>query len=347
MEKMRAWFAYGHEKMELQETDMPQPGAGEVLVKVRAIGICGSDLHFYQEGRIGQFIVNEPIILGHECSGDIVQVGEGISKSRIGERVVIEPGIPCFHCHACKTGRYNFCEHMKFMGTPPTDGCMCEYVKWPAELTYKMPDNMSYELGAMVEPFVVGLQAMRNTGIDIGDSAVVIGTGPIAMMTVQALKLRGAGRIIVIGRTPWKLELAKKMGADYLINSTQTEDVRKAVLNLTDGLGGAYVFEAVGTDKTFWQTTELVRDGGTVCLLGLMAHDNTPMPMASVVMHGIKFVPVIRYANLFAEAIELINLGRADIMPVLKDVVKFEDSQDAYQKAVHDKKNVMKTVIMV
>ena len=346
METMRAWLAYGQEKMELKEVPMPVPGPSDVLVKIKAVGICGSDMHFYKEGRIGQFIVNEPIILGHECAGEIVAKGPNVKGRSIGEHVVVEPGIPCFHCHDCKTGRYHFCNDMKFMGTPPTDGCLCEYVAWPAELVYPMPDSMSYQEGAMVEPFVVGLQAMRNSRIGFTDNAVVIGTGPIAMMTIHSLKVIGANKIICVGRNPLKLTLAKQMGATHLIDNTK-EDVKKRVKELTDGYGAMHVFEAVGSDKTFWQTTELVRDGGTVTLLGLMAHDNTPMPMASVVMHGISFVPVIRYSNLFAEAIELLEYKRANIMPMLSHTFDFEHSQEAFQKVAHDNKDVMKTMILL
>ena len=256
MEKMKAWLAYGHEKMELEEIPKPIPKAGEVLVKINTVGICGSDVHFYKEGRIGQFILDKPLILGHECSGDIVEVGPGVTKHKVGERVIIEPGIPCFHCHDCKTGRYNFCHEMKFMGTPPTDGCLCEYVAWPEELVYQMPEGMSYEEGALVEPFVVSLQAIRQSGIGFSDNAVVLGTGTIAMMMIQSLKTIGAGKIICIGRNPQKLELARKMGATHLINSKE-ENVRERVKELTDGLGAMYVYEAVGSDETFWQTTEL------------------------------------------------------------------------------------------
>lgn len=346
METMRAWMAYGQERMELKEVPMPVPGLGEVLVKIRAVGICGSDMHFYKEGRIGQFVVEEPIILGHECAGEIAGIGAGVEGRRIGERVVVEPGIPCFHCHDCKTGRYHFCNDMKFMGTPPTDGCLCEYVAWPAELVHRMPESMSYEEGAMVEPFVVGMQAMRNSRIGFTDDAVVIGTGPIAMMTIQSLKVIGANKIICVGRNPWKLELAGQMGATHLIDSKE-EDVKNRVKELTGGYGAMHVFEAVGSDETFWQTTELVRDGGTVTLLGLMAHDHTPMPMASVVMHGISFVPVIRYSNLFAEAIESLEYKRADIMPVLSHTFDFEQGQEAFQKVAHDNREVMKTIILM
>lgn len=344
MDKMKAWFAYGNEKMEMKEVPKPVPREGEVLVRIKAVGICGSDIHFYKEGRIGQFILDDSIILGHECSGEIVELGPGVTDKKVGDRVILEPGIPCFHCHDCKTGKYNFCHDMRFMGTPPTDGCLCEYVAWPGELVYEMPENMTYEEGALVEPFVVSLQALRQSKIGFSDNAVVIGTGPIAMMMVQSLRTVGAGKIICIGRNSDKLKLAQRMGATQIVNSRK-EDVRARVLELTDGLGAMYVYEAVGKDETFWQTTELVRDGGTVTLLGLMAHDHTPMPMASVVMHGIKFVPIIRYSNLFAEALTLLEYGRSEIMPVLSHTYDFAQSQEAFQKVVHDNKDVMKTVI--
>ena len=345
---MRAWYALGNEKMELREVPIPGVKPNEVLIRIRAVGICGSDVHFYKDGQIGpSFRMETPLILGHECAGEIVEVGANVKNHRVGERVVVEPGIPCRYCYACRTGRYNFCEHMQFMGTPPMDGCMCEYVAWPADLVYEMPDKMSYEEGALVEPFVVGLQALRNVRIGFSDNAVVIGNGPIALMTIQALKAMGAGTIICVGRTPMKLEMAKRMGATHLINIRECDNVTQRVKDLTDGLGAMYTFECVGSDATYAQSVELTRDGGTVGLVGLLVDDGTPMPMSTAVMRGISFVPMIRYTNLFAEALTLLKYGRAEILPIMTHTFKFEDGQAAYQKAVHGKADAEKIVIVL
>lgn len=343
---MKAWFAQGGESMELREVPIPQPKAGEVLVKIQAAGICGSDVHFYKDGRIGPFVLTEPLILGHECSGVIAELGSDVQGHRVGERVVIEPGIPCWRCNACRAGRYNFCRHMSFMGTPPGNGCMAEYVAWPQELVYEMPDSMRFEEGALIEPFVVGLQAVRNTGIGFSDNAVVIGDGPIALMTIHALKTIGAGMIICLGRTPMKLDMARQMGATHVFNVRECEDAEARVRAMTGGLGAMYAFECAGTDETYDQAQRLVRDGGTVCLIGLLVNDGTPMPMASSVMHGITYVPVIRYTNLFEEAMTLLKYRRSTILPVMTHRFPFKDANAAYHKAVHDRKDAEKIVVV-
>lgn len=343
---MRAWYALGAEKMELRNVSIPKVKETEVLIKIKAAGICGSDIHFYKDGQIGPYIMNEPLILGHECSGVIVEMGAKVEGHMIGEHVVVEPGVPCGRCHECRTGRYNFCDHMRFMGTPPDNGCMSEYVAWPADLVYKMPDEMSFEEGAMVEPFVVGLQSMRNAKIGFSDNAVVIGDGPIGLMTVQALKTISAGVIICIGRTEMKLALAKQMGATHVLNTREVRDIKACVQALTGGLGAMYVFECVGSDATYKQSEELVREGGTVCLIGLLVHDGTPMPMSSSVMRGITYVPMIRYTNLFEEAITLLTYKRSEILPIMTHTFRFADSAFAYQKAVHDRHDSEKIVIV-
>jgi len=342
---MNAWVLTDKKKMELQQRSVPAMRDREVLIKIKAMGICGSDLHFYEEGKIGPYVTNgNPLILGHECSGDVVAVGENCETLSVGDRVVVEPGIPCMNCDECRGGRYNFCHHMYFMGTPPADGCMCEYVAWPEFLTYKMPDEMTYQEGAMIEPFVVGLQAVRNSGIGFGDSAVVVGCGTIGLMTIHALKSVGVGRIVGLSRQPFKLEMALKMGATDAINALDGNSLQK-VRELTDGYGAMYGFEAAGAEETFYDIADYVRDGATITLLGLLIEDGTPMPMSSAVMRGLNYHTVIRYTNMFQRAMTMLKYKRSDILPVLTHQFDFLDAQAAFDQAICGDKRSIKVML--
>jgi L-iditol 2-dehydrogenase len=345
MANMRAWVVTGKEQMEMVTRPIPRPGDEEVLVRVNTMGICGSDVHFYKDGCIGSFVTDGPLVVGHEGAGDIAEVGANVTEFQPGDRVIIEPGKPCFSCPTCRSGRYHFCPSMQFMGTPPTDGCHAEYVAWPKTLVHKMPDTMPYTEGAIVEPFVVGLQGLQVSGVGFGDSAVVLGVGPIGLLMIQALRTAGSCPIIAVGRTAWKLDLAKKMGATHIVDTTIEKDPVSCVRNLTDGLGAQYGFEAVGSDETYRQIMDFTRDGGAITLIGLIAKDGTPMPMATGVMRGLSFVPVMRYSNLFPKAISLLTYGYSKILPSITHEFSFEDSAKAFYKAVHDKKDAAKMVI--
>ena len=344
---MKAWVLHEKEQLLLEDRPMPVPKDGEVLIKIKAMGICGSDVHFYTDLKIGDatYTHGNPLILGHECAGEIVAVGKACKHAKVGDRVVVEPGKPCMHCEACRSGHYNFCPNRYFMGTYPDDGCMCEYVAWPEFLTYKMPDTMSWQEGSMVEPFVVGLQAVRNSGIGFSDTAAVLGTGTIGLMVITALKVAGVSKIIAIGRNAGKLEIARKVGATHLINSKECKDVQKAVFDLTDGLGAPYVFECVGSNQTFWQVNDYAREGGTVIYVGLVTEDGTPMPMASMVMKGLTYKTVMRYTNLFDRAIMILENKQADILQFMTNQYPFLEGDIAFQRAVTDKKTSIKSVI--
>lgn len=345
MADMRAWVVTGKERMELTSRPVPAPGPDEVLVRMDTMGICGSDVHFYKDGRIGSYVTDGDIIVGHEGAGDIAAAGSNTTAFQEGDRVIIEPGKPCFSCPTCRSGRYLFCPEMRFMGTPPTDGCLAEYVAWPKTLIHKMPDTMSYTEGAIVEPFVVGLRGLQVSGIGVGNSAMVLGAGPIGLLMIQVLKTIGACPVIAVGRTAWKLALAKKMGATHVIDASMEKDPVACVRELTGGLGAEYSFEAVGSDDTYRQVMDFTRDGGTITLLGLTANDDTPMPIATSIMRGLTFAPVIRYANLFPKALSLLQYGRSEILPVVSHEFSFEESDKAFYKAVNDKKDAAKMVI--
>lgn len=344
MEKtMRAWVLTEKQRMALQERPVPDVGDNEALVRIKASGICGSDLQYYKNGKIGIYVVDSPLILCHECAGEVVRTGKNVTRVREGDRVAIEPGLSCGKCWYCKRGKYNLCQKMKFMATPPFDGCLCDYVAWPEDLLFALPEETSYIEGAMIEPFVVAIQGLRQSGFTLASSAVVLGCGTIGLMMTQALRMAGAGMIISIDMMDAKLDIAKKVGASHTLKGGP--DVAKQVCELTDGLGAMYGFEAVGLDATYAQMASLVRDGATITLLGLLSDDGTPMPMSSSALRELKYTSVIRYTNVFEEAIAWLRTGRVDLMPVLSHQFDFEQADKAFSEALENKASAIKVVI--
>jgi len=217
-------------------TTRPQPiaGAGEVLVRVHRVGVCGSDVHYYTHGRIGTFVVERPIVLGHEMAGVIEDVGQGVARSRIGERVAVEPGVPDRTCEWCRAGHYNLCPNVRFMATPPYDGALTDYIVTASDFAYALPDGLSLDEGALMEPLSVGVYAIHRSGLRAGQSAAVIGAGPIGLVTLQVARATGAGRIFAIDLDANRLATAKRLGATDVIDASQG-DVVARLMEATDG----------------------------------------------------------------------------------------------------------------
>ncbi len=345
-EKIRAQILRAPGDMRMETAPMPKPGPGEALVKIKSVGVCGSDVHYFRHGRIGPFIVKEPLILGHECSGEVVETGPEVDGLKVGDRVVVEPGVPCKSCWYCRNGRYTKCKNIRFMATPPDDGCLVEYVAWPADYLFKMPDSMTYQQGALVEPFAVGLYAARRSGIYPAASVAILGSGPIGLSMIQAVKALGAGQIIVADIMPNRLELARRMGATDVIDA-RTEDTVQRILDLTGGEGTHFVFETAGSARTFQQTVEVVRDGGVVTLVGLAQELQIPMPMVDALVKEVNFVTSFRYNNVFEEAITLINYGRVDVTPMITHEFPFEQSLEAFDVTENSKDTAVKVIINI
>jgi L-iditol 2-dehydrogenase len=198
--------------IELRERPTPEPKSDEVLVRVAAVGVCGSDVHYYKHGRIGDFVVRAPLVLGHEVSGRITGVGSDVDGSRIGERVAIEPQLPCRRCQHCKTGRYNLCADMRFFATPPIDGAFCEYVTVPADFAHPVPDTISDAAAALLEPLSVGVWACRKADVGIGSRVLVTGAGPIGLIAAQTARAAGAVEVVVSDPLPARRARAAEFG---------------------------------------------------------------------------------------------------------------------------------------
>ncbi|MDP2952871.1 MAG: NAD(P)-dependent alcohol dehydrogenase, partial [Chloroflexota bacterium] len=245
--EMLAAVLHGKLDLRLEHRPIPLPGPGQVLVRIVAVGICGSDVHFWKDGRIGTRVVERPMILGHECAGEVVALGEGVAAFQVGDRVALEPGIPCGFCPWCRTGRYNLCPQVRFLAAPPTDGALAEYVAHPAALTYKLPAHLSYEEGALLEPLSVGLHAVERAGVRVGDRVLIAGAGPIGLVNLFAAKAHGASQVYLTDIRPHRLELACRLGAEAAIDARETPGVQQKMQEFTEGYGVDIALDCSGS----------------------------------------------------------------------------------------------------
>ncbi|MGQ9730539.1 MAG: NAD(P)-dependent alcohol dehydrogenase, partial [Candidatus Zipacnadales bacterium] len=249
--------------LRLEQVPVPQiEKPDEVLVKIGAVGVCGSDVHFLERGRIGTFVVEQPVILGHEAAGIVEAVGPEVTTLKPGDRVAIEPGRPCRRCEYCHRGEYNLCVAMYFLAAPPVHGAFCEYLVWPADFLFLLPENVSLAEGAMCEPLSVGMWAAARAGVGPGDSVAVLGAGPIGLTALQAAAYYGATTIIVTDFVRSRLEAAQRLGATHVVNLNEVQ-TRGAVMEITNGRGVDVSFECAGAVPSAQDCIHITRAGGT------------------------------------------------------------------------------------
>jgi L-iditol 2-dehydrogenase len=301
---MRASVMTGVESLQIEERPIPSPGPHEVQIEVAAVGVCGSDVHYYRHGRIGDFIVNDPMILGHEMSGRITAVGEGVDPGRIGERVAVEPQHPCRRCKQCKAGRYNLCPEMKFYATPPVDGAFCRYVTIDDDMAYAVPDSMSDDAAALLEPLSVAITTMRKAGIVPGSSILIAGAGPIGVICAQAAKAFGAARIVVTDLLASRREMALKFGATEVLDPAAVD---VSAIEPVD----AFV-DATGVPVAVVSGIKAVGPAGKVVLVGMGA-DEYSLPVSHIANNEITLTGVFRYTDTWPAAIHLVQSGLVDL----------------------------------
>ena len=331
---------------EIQERPIPQPKDDEVLVKVENVGVCGSDLHYYESGRIGNFIVEFPFVLGHEAGGTVVEVGNKVRGLKPGDRVAMEPGKTCGKCEFCKSGRYNLCPDVVFFATPPVDGVFQEYVAHEAGLCFKIPDNMSTEEAALIEPLAVGMHAAARGNAQIGQTGVVTGSGCIGLMSLLALKARGVSKVIVVDVIEKRLEHAKSLGADYVINGAE-EDTVARILELTDGKGFDIGIETAGSQITASQQIRAAKKGATIVFVGYSPSGEMTLPIGMSLDKELNFKTVFRYRNIYPTAIDAVASGKINVKGVVTDRFELDDIQEALTACVENKANIVKGVIHV
>lgn len=333
-------------KMGFEERDIPTPKDDEVLVKLEYVGICGSDLHYYESGAIGEFVVEPPFVLGHEPGGTVVEVGKNVTDLKVGDRVALEPGKTCGHCEFCKTGRYNLCPDVVFFATPPVDGVFQEYVAHEAGLCFKLPDNVSTMEGALIEPLAVGFHAARQGGAAAGQTAVVTGAGCIGLVSMMALKAMGVTKVIQVDVMDKRLDKALELGADAVVNGAK-EDTVKRVLELTDGKGCDLVIETAGTEITTRQAVSMTKKGATIVLVGYSKTGEIKMPVSLALDKELTFKTVFRYRHIYPMAIDAVASGRVNLKGIVTNVYGLDDIQRAMDESVHNKADIVKAVVKI
>ena len=315
-------------KMEIVDVPMPQVGDDDILIKIEAVGICGSDVHYAMDGRLGKYETPKGFILGHEAAGVVCEVGKNVTDRKVGDRVAIEPGYACGKCKYCREGKYNLCDKMIFMAHPDpvTNGAMREYISWPAYSTFLLPDSMTFAEGAMIEPLNVALQALKNSRLKAADTVVIFSAGPIGLMCMLAAKAYGACKVIVVERTQYRLEAAKEMGADVIINSSE-EDIVEAVRKETGGMGADVFLECSGAQQAYDVMADCVRKGGMITLVGLGTKQVYSFNAADIINKEITITSVMRYDNLYEKAIRLVEAGLVDVNKLVTHRLKLEDAE--------------------
>lgn len=344
--KNRAAYMTGLNKMEIRDIEIPAPKEKQVLVKLEYVGICGSDVHYLEHGKIGDFIVNGDFILGHECAGTVAAVGSGVENLKVGDKVALEPGCTCGQCEFCKTGRYNLCPDVEFLATPPYHGCLMNYIAFPENMAFKLPDGISTKEGALVEPLAVGMHAAKQGNIKLGDSVVILGSGCIGLVTLLACKAFGATDITVVDVIPKRLEYAKKLGATTVINAAET-DVLAEIDKLTNKKGVDVVIETAGSAKTIAQTPYLVKSGGCVVLVGMAPQDIIEYNFAKIMAKEAQIKSVFRYRNIYPQAIKAISKGIIDVSGIITHEFNFDETAKAFDFVINNKQDVVKAVIKI
>lgn len=342
--KNKAAFLVDIKKIEFDEVPVPTIKDDEVLVKMEAVGICGSDVHYYSHGKIGDFVVEFPFILGHECAGTVVEVGSNVKHLRVGDRVALEPGIPCHVCEFCMSGQYNLCPYVKFFATPPYDGCLMNYVAHPARFTFKLPDNVSSVQGALVEPLAIGINAALTGGVKLGDSVVIFGAGCIGLVSLLASKAYGATKVIVVDVIDKRLDVAKGMGA-ITLNATEC-DVEEEVKKLTDGKGAKVVIDCAGTNATFCQSVHVAKSGGTIVWVGLATDVVNGLEVDPISTKELTIKSIFRYKNLYPTTIDAIASGKINIDGIISNTFKFEQTPEAFEQTLNNPQDIVKSVIV-
>lgn len=342
--KNKAAYMHGTNNMIMKEIPVPTPGENEVLIKVDVVGICGSDMHYYQHGRIGDFVVEGDFILGHECAGEVVGAGAGVKKLKTGDRVALEPGKTCGKCKYCKAGRYNLCPDVEFFATPPYHGVFTNYVTHPEDMCFKLPDHVSNLEGALVEPLAVGLHASGMGEVKLGDVVVIFGAGCIGLVTLLSCKARGASKIYVVDLLENRLETARRLGATEAINARECNAVEK-IAELTMGQGADVVIETAGSGITIKQTADVVSRGGTIVLVGMTAQDETSFNFMKLMGKEGNLKTIFRYRNLYPVAINAIASGSIDVKSIVSHEFDFDHVKEAFDFVSSNAKDVVKAVI--
>jgi L-iditol 2-dehydrogenase len=320
--------------LRLENRPIPEPRDDEVLIRMAVVGICGSDVSFWTKGNIGDFVVKAPMVLGHESSGTVVKVGQKVTHLKPGDRVAIEPGVPCRYCDQCKIGRYNLCPDVDFCATPPSHGNLCRYYTHAADFCFKLPDHVSLEEGALCEPLSVALQACRRAEISLGHAVLICGAGPIGLVNLMTARAMGASKIIMTDISPSRLEVAAGMGADHTLLIQPGVEAGHFATEVAAKLGAApdISIECSGAESSIKLAILATKSGGTVVLVGLGPAE-VKVPIVNAATREVDIRGVWRYANCYPTALAMIASGSVDVKKLVTHRYELKDALLAYERA--------------
>jgi L-iditol 2-dehydrogenase len=342
--EMHAAMLHAPRDLRYEQVPIPTPRADEVLVHITMNGLCGSDIHFYREGRLGPFKVDIPYIPGHEACGVVVREAANPGGPSEGQRVAIEPGVPCRRCELCKSGRYNLCRDVVFMSAPPINGTFCEFVAVAADFAHRLPDGVDDESGAFVEPVSVGVQACTRANLKAASTVAVIGAGPIGLVTMMVARAFGAAVVYLVDLLPSRLALGAAFGATATINAGVMDPVAR-IAELTGGRGVDYVFDASGSSAACASAPALAARGGSVTIVGWPEQSAFPYPVESIIDKELDIHGTNRYCNTFPRAISLLASGGIDVHPLVSHRFDLEKVTDAFAFAADNPAQTIKLMV--
>jgi len=319
--------------LRLENRPIPQPGPKDVLIRMQEVGICGSDVHYWTKGCIGDFVVKAPMVLGHEASGIVHEVGECVTHLKKGDRVAIEPGVPCSLCDFCKNGQYNLCGDIFFCATPPDHGNLCRFYTHAADFCYKLPDHVSLEEGALLEPLSVAVHACRRAGVAIGKTVLICGAGPIGLVCLLTAKAMGASSVLITDISASRLEVAKNLGADHTL-LVGKDDEQTLASQIGSKLGGqpSITIECSGAESSIRLGIFATKSGGVLVLVGLGPAE-IKIPIVNAATREVDIRGIFRYANCYPIALDLVASGRVNVKPLITHRFKLEESLAAFETA--------------
>jgi L-iditol 2-dehydrogenase len=317
----------------LEERPVPEPGPREVLVEIAAVGVCGSDVHYFEHGRIGPYVVTSPLVLGHESAGRVAALGPGATRHAVGDRVTLEPGVPCGGCRECRAGRYNLCRDVRFFATPPIDGAFARFVVIHEDFAFALPDGVSDDAGALMEPLSVGIWACRKASVSAGDRVLVTGAGPIGLLAMQTALAFGATEVTVTDVSPQRLEIARRTGATRALAAG--DDVGEV-----DAL-----IECSGHPAALSAGIAALRPAGTAVVVGMGPTEEATVPLSLIQNREIWLTGVFRYSNTYPTAIALVSEGRVDLDAIVTGHYDLDDTEAALRSSREDPGNIKAVVV--
>ncbi|XP_068197923.1 sorbitol dehydrogenase-like [Antennarius striatus] len=321
--------------LRLENRPVPEPGPEEVLLQMHSVGICGTDVHFWQHGSVGDYVVKKPLVLGHEASGRVVKVGSAVKHLKVGDRVAIEPGVPREVDEFFKSGRYNLCPNMFSSSLPPDDGTLCRYYKHNANFCFKLPDNVTFEEGALIEPLSVGIHACCRAGVTLGSTVFICGAGPIGLVCLLVAKAMGASQVIISDLYPERLTMAKDLGADFQLEVKKDDNPQQLAKTVEDMMGAKphITIECTGAESCIQTAIYATRSGGVVAVVGL-GDDMVTIPLINAALREVDIRGVIRYCNTWPMAIAMLASGKLNVKPLVTHRFPLEEAVQAFDVAL-------------